>query len=1047
MSSSPETQRSDNPDSRITPYHAKYFAHELTKRCPSDTLEKIAASLADAQVDLNPHQVEAALFAFRSPLSKGALLADEVGLGKTIEAGILLSQKWAERKRKLLVIVPSNLRKQWNQELSDKFFLPSVLLETKSFNEQIKQKNLNPFSRSEIVICSYQFARSKDAYISQINWDLVIIDEAHRLRNVYKPTNKIGNALKAALAHCPKILLTATPLQNSLLELYGLVSLVDEHIFGDLKSFKSQFSRLTTEEDFEALRQRIKPLCQRTLRRQVLEYVSYTNRIALVEEFIPSELEQKLYNLVSDYLQRPNLYALPKSQRQLMTLILRRLLASSTFAIAGTLQGLADKLKEAAAQQKEVTETPAELPDNLEAFDELADEWEEDDEEEDDGNGKTNNASTRLTPEQLKELEGEMESLRGFAEIARSILKNSKGERLLTALKRGFTEAKGKGGSEKAIIFTESTRTQEYLRSILEETAYKGKIVLFNGSNNDAKSKEIYANWLIKNKDTDRISGSKTADMRAALVEYFRDEAKIMIATEAAAEGVNLQFCSLVINYDLPWNPQRIEQRIGRCHRYGQKHDVVVVNFLNKKNAADQRVYQLLAEKFQLFNGVFGASDEVLGTIESGVDFEKRIVGIYQKCRTEEQIEFSFNQLQQEMESQIDERMKLTRQKLLENFDEEVHEKLRTNLRESSEAVTKYDTCLWELTRFYLAPYAKFEIGQNAFTLTKNPFPAENIHPGPYRGGNLHKSREVRKLIAEWERGIERLLMENPSWTREDCERHAKGQPENFKGVPDFKLQAIYLDLLKAGAFLDSSYSADANLYRLGHPLAQKVLEECRRLPLADSEVDFFFSGSGKRISIMEPLVGKSGFLRVVFLSAAALEHEDHLLFAGTCDDGTPLDSDQCRRFFSLPAEGSARDFPQDDRAIKALQDSLHRQRNGVLQELGSRNVAFFDAELDKLDRWGEDKRNSLRVTLKELDDQIRNAKKEARLAPNLPEKLRLEREKRQLDARRDEAWKEYEEAAKGIEVQKDSLMDEIEKRMQQRTAEEVLFTIRWRLI
>jgi SNF2 family DNA or RNA helicase len=151
-----------------TAYHAKYFAYELTKQCAADSVEKIAASLADAQVDLNPHQIEAALFAFRSPLSKGAILADEVGLGKTIEAGALLAQRWAERKRKLLIVVPSNLRKQWNQELSDKFFLPSIILETKSFNQQIKQENLNPFMRDEIVICSYHFARSKDAYISQV---------------------------------------------------------------------------------------------------------------------------------------------------------------------------------------------------------------------------------------------------------------------------------------------------------------------------------------------------------------------------------------------------------------------------------------------------------------------------------------------------------------------------------------------------------------------------------------------------------------------------------------------------------------------------------------------------------------------------------------------------------------------------------------------------------------------------------------------------------------------------------------------------------------
>src|SRR6266480_758527 len=354
-----------------TAYHAKYFAFELTKRCASDSMEKLAASLADAQVDLNPHQVEAALFAFRSPLSKGAILAYEVGLGKTIEAGILLSQRWAERKRKILIIVPASLRNQWHQELSEKFFLPSVILETKTFNEQIREGNLNPFNRSEIIICSYQFARSKEPYIRQVAWNLAVIDEAHRLRNVYKPTNKIGNAIKGALAPFDKLLLTATPLQNSLLELFGLVSIIDEHTFGDIKSFRSQFSRLDTDSDFQSLRERLKPICQRTLRRQVLEYIPFTNRIALVEEFIPSDAEQKLYNLVSDYLQRQHLYALPASQRQLMTLILRRLLASSTFAIAGTLEGLAQKLEKATKAHALVVEPPQEVAETFESFDGL----------------------------------------------------------------------------------------------------------------------------------------------------------------------------------------------------------------------------------------------------------------------------------------------------------------------------------------------------------------------------------------------------------------------------------------------------------------------------------------------------------------------------------------------------------------------------------------------------------------------------------------------------------------------------------------------------
>jgi superfamily II DNA/RNA helicase len=177
-----------------------------------------------------------------------------------------------------------------------------------------------------------------------------------------------------------------------------------------------------------------------------------------------------------------------------------------------------------------------------------------------------------------------------------------------------------------------------------------GQVVLFNGTNGGPEATAIYEQWVERNRDTGRASGSRAVDVRTALIEHFRDDATILLATEAAAEGLNLQFCSLVENYDLPRNPQRIEQRIGRCHRYGQKHDVVVINFLNERNEADRRVLELLTEKFSLFNGVFGASAEVLGSIESGVDFEKRILAIYQECRTPEAIDAAFRSLQDEMD-------------------------------------------------------------------------------------------------------------------------------------------------------------------------------------------------------------------------------------------------------------------------------------------------------------------------------------------------------------------------------------------------------------
>lgn len=950
-----------------TAYHAKYFAHELTKRCPSDSLQKLAASLADAQVDLNPHQIDAALFAFRSPLSKGAILADEVGLGKTIEAGILLSQKWAERKRRLLIIVPANLRKQWNQEMSDKFFLPSVILETRSFNEQIRKGNLNPFNAQEIVICSYHFARSKDVYIQQMPWDLVIIDEAHRLRNVYKPANRIANAIKNAVAPFPKVLLTATPLQNSLLELFGLVSIIDDYTFGDLKSFKAQFANPTTPQDFADLKARLKPICQRTLRRQVLEYVPYTNRRAIVQEFFPSPEEQRLYDLVSDYLQRPTLFALPASQRTLMTLILRKLLASSTFAISSTLGALSSKLDQLAKEQAEATITPGEVAPDYESLDETEDEWADSDEQQQD--------KPRFSPEQLDQMADEAKSLKEFQALGISILKNSKGEVLLTALKKGFTAAIEKGAQKKAIIFTESTRTQAYLLQLLEGTDLAGKIVLFNGSNTDPKSKEIYRNWVKKHEGTDRITGSPSADMRAALVDYFRDEAVVMVATEAAAEGINLQFCSLVVNYDLPWNPQRIEQRIGRCHRYGQKSDVVVVNFLNKANAADQRVYQLLDEKFKLFSGVFGASDEVLGAIESGVDFEKRIVQIYQTCRTPEQIEFNFNALQQELEQQISETMQQTRQKLLENFDEEVHEKLKVKIRESDEYLNRFDNWLWQLTRYYLAPYAQFENGQNAFVLKRNPFSDENIHPGPYRSG---------------------------------------------KNVED------------------------ANLYRVGHPLAQRIIRECKGVKPEKNELVFRYTGSGKNISILDPLIGKSGWLVLESMTVSSFDVEDWLLFAGMTDDGLAVDPEQCQRLFSLTATESGSAEIIDENTHSLLQGQLGQQRQAIIAKLSQKNAEFFELEMTKLESWAGDLKNSLEHELREIDRDIKDTKREAQLAPNLEAKVALHKRIKELESRRSEKRRGLFEAQDAVDTRKDGLLNEVETRMKQSTSSAEVFVVRW---
>ena len=660
-----------------TPHQARYFAEQIKLKRSESTIDGLVSAMSGVKVDLNPHQVDAALFAMKSPLSNGALLADEVGLGKTVEGGLVLAQYWSERRRHILLIVPASLRMQWRAELSEKFYIDSVIMEAATFNKAKKEGKANPFDITDrVIICSYNFASRKEAELRSVPWDLVIMDEAHKLRNVYKTNNVTGKKLKNALNGArKKLLLTATPLQNNLMELYGLTSLIDDHVFGDEKTFREMYVTATnTDIRNRSLRARLKNFFKRTLRSQVTEYVRYTNRIAILQEYSPSKAEEELYNGISDYLQIDKLYALPEGQRNLITMVLRKLLASSSIAISGTLDSLIARHEAMlAGYEKEL---------NLDDFDTFS-EYDEEDELGDD----ILEDDLRRDCESIK---AELEVLRGFADLAKSIATNSKGDNLLLALQEGFDKIAELGGQRKAVIFTESKRTQNYLFNLLSNNGYEGQIVFLNGVNNDAISRGIYNEWKELHKTDGKISGSRTADIKTAIVEEFRDRASILIGTEAASEGINLQFCSIVVNYDLPWNPQRIEQRIGRCHRYGQKNDVVVINFLNNKNAADKRVYELLDQKFTLFSGVFGSSDEVLGSVESGVDFEKRIAEIYQKCKTQEDIQREFDELQEELADQINEKMVAARQSILENFDEDVANRLKNCQQDTIASLDKF---------------------------------------------------------------------------------------------------------------------------------------------------------------------------------------------------------------------------------------------------------------------------------------------------------------------------------------------------------------------
>lgn len=958
----------------LTPHHARYYAHDLTRRAASG-MDRLSMALFDASVDLNPHQIEAALFALQNPLSKGVILADEVGLGKTIEAGIVLCQYWAERRRQLLILCPASLRKQWALELQEKFNLPAVVLDARAYR-QARREARNPLDQGAILILSYNFAHSIRDELRAIRWDLVVIDEAHKLRNAYRPSNKVGQGIRWATEDCRKLLLTATPLQNSLLELYGLSTLIDEHLFGDVDAFRAQYAGAGS--DLGALRQRLSAFCKRTLRNQVTEYIRYTERKPVTRPFRPTDEEHALYEKVSEFLRREDSYALPRRQRHLTALILRKLLASSSAAVAATLDILRQRLQTMLDERISGTDDTVDLAELLVENEELETDLLDEilGEDEDTIPGRDTDA-----PVDRQKLREEIAILARLAEEARSIRVDTKSRTLLKALETGFEQMAAVGAARKAVIFTESRRTQEYLKQFLEANGYAGQLVLFNGSNNGPEETAIYERWLERNQGSDKVTGSRAVNMRTALLEHFRDHASILIATEAAAEGLNLQFCSLVINYDLPWNPQRIEQRIGRCHRYGQKHDVVVINFLNERNEADRRVLELLEQKFNLFSGVFGASDEVLGTIESGVDFEKRILAIYQACRTPAEIDAAFKALQAEMDEQIRSRLEDTRRALFEHFDEDVHERLRMRLADARARLDRVGRRFWSLTRHVLADHARFD--DDAFTFELVRPPREDIPAGRYH------------LISR-------------------VHPQAEG----------------------AGQFL----------YRLSHPLGEHVLAQARDANTPAAEIHFDITRHPTRIAVVEALRGQRGYLTLTRLTIESYEREEYLLFSGLTDDGAALDQETMEKLFQCGGcvAGTAT-IP--DTVSRRLAAESERHAQATLSRSLEQNNKYFHEAREKLERWADDMVLSAEKALADTKEQIKALRRQARQATTLAEQHAIQEKLQKLERQQRRQRQEIFRIEDEIMEKRDQLIDQLEKRLAQRTQAETLFTIRWAVV
>lgn len=963
----------------LTSYQAKYYAHELQRSYANDHVGKLAGLLFDAQVEPKPHQIDAALFALQTPFLPGIVLADEVGLGKTIEAGIVITQYWAERRRRILIISPSSLRQQWQQELYEKFLIPSQLLDPKLKDEQLARTAQHG---GEVLICSYEFAlRHEHSLLRQ--WDLVICDEAHRLRNFYTGRNKAPEAISHIVREAHKtLLLTATPLQNRLEELYGLVSVFDPNYFYSLDAFRERYVKTKDLGDNDDLVERVAAISKRTLRKDADKYIHFTKRLPLTVEFTPSADEIELYEKVNDYLQREDLFAFGNSQRHLTTLIIRKRLGSSTYAVSSTLGRIADRLQaELDAGIRRDSRGGLVMADFMD--DDLTNEELEELQE---GGAPSMQATQfgpaageRLTNETLEAMRAEVAELRSYADLARSITVNQKAVKLNEALDKGFERLRELGAPEKAIIFTDSTKTQEYIARSLTEAGRGEGLVLFNGSNSSPESNEIYKNWLEANKDGDVITGIPAADRRKALVDYFRDQGTVMIATEAAAEGINLQFCSMVVNYDLPWNPQRVEQRIGRAHRFGQKYDVVVVNFSNKGNVAEARILELLATKFHLFESVFGASDEVLGAIEDGFDFEKTINSILSSSRSDADIDKAFKALEEQYATEISAEMAAAKAKVFDNLDPNVQDRLKAYDSQSGEVLNKFERLLLAVTKLQLDPYATFEGDGRHFVL--NEAPVTNAKTGRYY----------------------------------------------FKSEPLENAHQYRFDSDLARYVVESSKAAETPSRELTFSLGQS-----NRASTAVKEL----AGKSGELTV-----------KVVTFSMKAKNDdisESYMLAGGLTDDGQWLDHEYVADLLDLTCVAEGSEVVIDD---SRFDKRLAERREHLQKEVQGRNSRYYDQQEELLYRNQQDRRAESEGKIREYKAKEKEARRAARATDDPMEQLKFKKDARRWSERAEQEDEEARLARKKMREEADRYLELIEQALKGTQEVEHLFTIRWKVV
>lgn len=799
----------DHPGAPLHPAQRRYLAEDLVRLRRSDEQRRYSAPQRAAKVDANPHQIDAVIFALGRLREGGCILADEVGLGKTIEAGLVIAQLIAEGARRILLITPKPLLGQWRQELYQLFNIDAVEA----------QSRIGGFDGEGVFLIGREAAGSvkgRDALLLSDPFDLCVIDEAHEVfAGIYKRFDKLGqyrdDAAHAQTAgrlrevlnasRTPVLLLTATPMQNSLVELWGLVQYVDPlgTLLGDLATFREVFcgvdDRQLASGQEEELRNRLRVVLQRTLRREAQDFLEkpFVGREARLFEYRMSPAEKALYDDVTQYLLESGILAFQGRHRQLLLLGFHRRMASSTRALAASLERVAMRLRRMLGGQetsRSDDEDTASLLGDLE----------DDSVESSDAVTVDEESPTRNSGG----LSAELSRVKGYIERAKNLGSDDSKFRALLQSLRFVTERAG--GAGKLVIFTESLVTQNYLRDRLIESRLitDAEITLFSGTNALERAQQALARWLEEVPQGEGAKANRDIATRLALVHEFKTRARVFISTEAGAKGLNLQFCDTVVNYDLPWNPQRIEQRIGRCHRYGQQRDVTVINFLAKDNLAQALTFDILSQKLELFGTVLDASDQVLhrpsGNLRGevlvsvlGTDFESELGRIYDRARTLDEVTAEIKALRDKVAEErrrFEEAHARTADLIEKRLEEGIQRVFRQHKERVSGALAELDRDLQSVVISYLdamaIPYTREKVA-NEDLLRVAPSP---LLPEEVRGGitaaigpskehmSLYLSHQlVQAAVAETHSLPSRMsaVVRPPANTAEEL-RHLAGQ-------------------------------------------------------------------------------------------------------------------------------------------------------------------------------------------------------------------------------------------------------------------------------